>query len=186
MSASAELLYQRRSTPPKKDRSSAVEAVRVGYAESLLGERRNQFGARQPTIHVRGWPSSSVVGNNFNDISGLPDDLARAEQRVSVRVDTRQYDKAMTVVEGFDTSTTDLSDLTSTLKSRLAVGGTVTDGRIELQGDHSDRLPEISGTRDSKSRPDFGPYAFGIGRSVGGTVGTRRTPGDTSSESADV
>ena len=89
------------------------------------------------------------MSNNFNDISGLPDDLgigddlARAEQRVSVRVDTRRYGKAMTVVEGFDTSTTDLSDLSSTLKSRLAVGGTVTDGRIELQGDHSDRLPEI-------------------------------------------
>ncbi len=89
------------------------------------------------------------MSNDINDIAGLPDDLgigddlARAEQRVSVRVDTRRYGKAMTVVEGFDDSTTDLDDLASTLKGRLAVGGTVTDDRIELQGDHADRLPDV-------------------------------------------
>jgi translation initiation factor 1 len=89
------------------------------------------------------------VSNNLNDIAGLPDelnigdDLARSEQRASIHVDTRRYGKATTIVEGLDSSTVDLEDLASTLKSKLAVGGTVTDGHIELQGEHNSRLREI-------------------------------------------
>ena len=89
------------------------------------------------------------MSGDFNTITGLPDeldidgDLARADQRVSVRVDERRYGKAMTIVEGFDDSTTDVSDLASDLKSKLATGGTVSDGRIELQGDHRNRLPDL-------------------------------------------
>ncbi|RJT00769.1 translation initiation factor [Halococcus sp. IIIV-5B] len=89
------------------------------------------------------------MSGDFNTITGLPDeldidgDLARADQRVSIRVDERRYGKAMTIVEGFDDSTTDVSDLASELKSQLATGGTVSDGRIELQGDHRNRLPEL-------------------------------------------
>lgn len=91
---------------------------------------------------------STVVSNDFSDITGLPedigvgDDLARAQQRVSIRVESRRYDKPVTVVSGFDDATTDLDALASTLKRRLAVGGTVTDDRIELQGDHGPRLRE--------------------------------------------
>ncbi|EMA39788.1 translation initiation factor [Halococcus hamelinensis] len=89
------------------------------------------------------------MSGDFNSITGLPDeldidgDLARADQRVSIRVDERRYGKAMTIVEGFDDSTTDVSDLASELKSQLATGGTVSDGRIELQGDHRNRLPDL-------------------------------------------
>ena len=89
------------------------------------------------------------MSGDFNTITGLPDeldidgDLARADQRVSVRVDERRYGKAMTIVEGFDDSTTDVSGLASDLKSKLATGGTVSDGRIELQGDHRNRLPDL-------------------------------------------
>ena len=86
---------------------------------------------------------------DLHDIAGLPDDLgigedlARAEQRVSIRVDTRRYGKAVTIVEGFDPSVVDVAELASTLKRRLAVGGTVADGRVELQGEHRDRLHDI-------------------------------------------
>ncbi|WP_435178399.1 stress response translation initiation inhibitor YciH [Halorussus sp. AFM4] len=88
-------------------------------------------------------------GKDISDVSGLPDelgideDLGRAEQRLSIRVDERTYGKAMTVVEGFDESSVDVGDLASTLKSRLATGGTVDEGRIELQGDHRERVAEI-------------------------------------------
>ncbi len=91
------------------------------------------------------------MSNNFNDIAGLPDelnigdDLARSEQRALIRIDTRRYGKAMTIVEGLDSSSVDLEELASTLKSKLAVGGTVTDGHIELQGEHRSRLREILG-----------------------------------------
>lgn len=90
-----------------------------------------------------------VVSNDFDDISGLPDDLgigddlARSEQRVTIRLDSRRYGKSVTIAEGFDTSSVDLDDLASTIKSRLAVGGTVTDDRIELQGEHEDQLQQI-------------------------------------------
>jgi translation initiation factor 1 len=86
------------------------------------------------------------VSNDLNSIAGLPDelgigdDLARAEQRLSISVDRRRYGKPMTVVEGFEPGAVDLEELASTLKRALAVGGTVTEGRIELQGAHDDRL----------------------------------------------
>lgn len=89
------------------------------------------------------------MSNDPSDVTGLPEelgigeDLDRTEQRLSIRIDSRRYGKPVTVVEGFDDASLDLEDLASTLKSRLAVGGTVTDGRIELQGEHGDRLPEI-------------------------------------------
>ncbi|MFC6862769.1 stress response translation initiation inhibitor YciH [Halomicroarcula sp. GCM10025817] len=82
------------------------------------------------------------------DIAGLPDDLGlmadldRAQQRVRMTVNTRRYGKAVTVVDGLDPKTVDLDELASTLKRTLAVGGTVTDDRIELQGRHGDRLRE--------------------------------------------
>lgn len=91
--------------------------------------------------------------DDISDVSGLPDelgideDLGRAEQRISVRVDERTYGKAMTVVEGFDESSVDLGDLASDLKSSLATGGTVDDGRIELQGDHGERVRDLLGEK---------------------------------------
>ncbi|WP_135851205.1 translation initiation factor [Halorussus salinus] len=86
---------------------------------------------------------------DISDVAGLPDelgideDLGRAEQRLTVRTEERTYGKAMTIVEGFDDSSVDLSDLASQLKSKLATGGTVDDGRIELQGDHRERAADL-------------------------------------------
>lgn len=89
------------------------------------------------------------MGNDISDVAGLPDDLgvgedlARAEQRLTVRVESRRYGKPVTIVEGFDDDAVDVGALASTLKKRLATGGTVAEGRIELQGDHEDRVPEV-------------------------------------------
>jgi translation initiation factor 1 len=86
---------------------------------------------------------------DISDVSGLPDelgideDLGRSEQRLTVRTEERTYGKAMTIVEGFDDSSVDLSDLASQLKGKLATGGTVDDGRIELQGDHRERAADL-------------------------------------------
>ncbi|SEP02207.1 translation initiation factor 1 [Halogranum amylolyticum] len=88
-----------------------------------------------------------MAKDTLSDITGLPDDLGigddltRSEQRVSIRVDSRRYGKPMTVVEGLDLPIDEVESLASTLKSTLAVGGTVTDeGEIELQGEHDRRL----------------------------------------------
>lgn len=73
-------------------------------------------------------------------------DLDRATQRLSVSTDERRYGKQMVLVEGFD-GDTDVESLASDLKSSLGTGGTVKDGRIELQGDHADRVRELLAER---------------------------------------
>jgi translation initiation factor 1 len=95
------------------------------------------------------------MGDNkdISDVSGLPDelgideDLGRAEQRLTVRKEERTYGKAVTIVEGFDETSVDLQDLASDLKSALATGGTVDEGRIELQGDHGERVRDVLGEK---------------------------------------
>ncbi|MES3160964.1 MAG: translation initiation factor [Halorubrum sp.] len=70
-------------------------------------------------------------------------DLDRIEQELSVTVEERRYGKAMTIVEGFTGSRSEMEALASDLKSSLATGGTTTEVAIELQGDHRDRLPDL-------------------------------------------
>lgn len=78
----------------------------------------------------------------------LPDDfdpmdqLARSEQTITVKIDTRSFGKEMTVVEGFGDDV-ELSELASTLKSKLACGGTNKNGQIQLQGDHLRRIEDV-------------------------------------------
>ncbi len=80
---------------------------------------------------------------------GMPEDLcvcdsiAKGEQKISVKLDTRSFGKEMTVVEGLDDGEVDLEDLASTLKSKLACGGTAKNGQIQLQGDHTRRITEV-------------------------------------------
>lgn len=87
--------------------------------------------------------------DGLGSVSGLPDelgiddDLARAGQRATVRVVSRRYGKPVTIVEGLDPTAIDLKKLASGLKRALAVGGTVEEGRIELQGDHAKRVPDL-------------------------------------------
>lgn len=72
----------------------------------------------------------------------LEADLDRAETMLSLRVERRRYGKPVTLVEGFADGT-DLASLASRLKRAVGTGGTVTDGRIELQGEHGDRLAAL-------------------------------------------
>ena len=87
--------------------------------------------------------------NDLSSVSGLPDelgideDLGRTQQRLSIRTDTRRYGKAVTIVSGFDAGVTDVKDIASQLKSKLACGGTVEGDEIELQGDHADRAADL-------------------------------------------
>lgn len=76
---------------------------------------------------------------------GMPEDLcvcdsiSREDQQITVKIDERSYNKEMTVVSGL-AEDDDLKELASTLKSKMACGGTAKDGQIQLQGDHRRRI----------------------------------------------
>ncbi len=46
----------------------------------------------------------------------------------------------MTIVSDLPLDEVRLAELATKLKTRLGTGGTVKDGRIEIQGDHRDRI----------------------------------------------
>lgn len=79
----------------------------------------------------------------FENVPGIEEDLARAEQALTVRVERRTYDKPVTVVEGFDPDATDVDEVATELKTNLGAGGTVKDGTVEVQGDHEDRATDL-------------------------------------------
>ncbi len=70
-------------------------------------------------------------------------DLETSQQKLSIRMETRRYGKPVTIIEGFDLSNSEVQSVASDLKGAVGAGGTVDDGRIELQGDHQDRVPEL-------------------------------------------
>lgn len=63
------------------------------------------------------------------------------EASVRIHVETRGRNKR-TVIEGLEHHK-HLATLASALKARLATGGTVRDGAIELQGDHAKRAADV-------------------------------------------
>ncbi|PKP53513.1 MAG: stress response translation initiation inhibitor YciH [Candidatus Altiarchaeales archaeon HGW-Altiarchaeales-3] len=78
---------------------------------------------------------------------GLPEELCACEdmskggQRIKVRIDWRKYGKAVTVVEGFDNA--NLQNVAKDLKHQLACGGTVKGKKVELQGDHKQKIVSV-------------------------------------------
>jgi translation initiation factor 1 len=64
-----------------------------------------------------------------------------------VSLEKRARGKVVTVIAGLEPEANDLSALAASLKSSCGAGGTLKEGRIELQGDHRDaalaRLAEV-------------------------------------------
>lgn len=80
------------------------------------------------------------------EVCGLPkelcvcEDIAREVQKIKVYTAKRKFGKLMTVVEGIDDRNIDLKELVKTLKTECACGGTFKDNRVELQGDHKEKV----------------------------------------------
>jgi len=79
---------------------------------------------------------------------GLPkpacvcEQIGKSSQRIRIANDKKRYGKIVTLISGFD-STIDIKKIAKELKNRLACGGTVKDGTIELQGEHSKKIKPI-------------------------------------------
>jgi translation initiation factor 1 len=79
---------------------------------------------------------------------GLPKELcvcetiAKESQLIKVYTVKRKFGKEYTVIEGIDNKEINLKDLTKKLKSKFACGGTSKEGKIELQGNHKQRVKE--------------------------------------------
>lgn len=80
--------------------------------------------------------------NEICNKCGLPKQLcvcetiAKESQRIKVYTLVKKFRKVSTVIEGLDKREIDVRDVARKLKSEFACGGTVKEGKIELQGDH--------------------------------------------------
>ncbi|HNO78430.1 MAG TPA: translation initiation factor [Phycisphaerae bacterium] len=66
--------------------------------------------------------------------------LLAKDQPVRIRVEKRKKGKHVTVISGIDPVASDLATILKKLKNACAAGGTISDGAIEIQGDHADRV----------------------------------------------
>ena len=80
---------------------------------------------------------------------GLPQELcvcetiAKETQKIEVYTEKKKFNKLYTIIEGIDKREIDMKELTKNLKSKFACGGTIKEGKIELQGDHRSKVKEI-------------------------------------------
>ncbi|MBI3034527.1 stress response translation initiation inhibitor YciH [Candidatus Woesearchaeota archaeon] len=77
---------------------------------------------------------------------GLPkpicvcESIAKESQQIRVYLENKKFGKTSTIVEGLNTKEIDIKEVAKSLKSELACGGTVKEGKIELQGDHKNKV----------------------------------------------
>ncbi|HMK45115.1 MAG TPA: translation initiation factor [Methanocella sp.] len=80
---------------------------------------------------------------------GLPqdicicEDLAKEGQKILISTNTRRFKKLTTVIDGIDNKNVNIKELAQKLKTKFACGGTIKDGRIELQGDHREGVRNL-------------------------------------------
>jgi translation initiation factor 1 len=75
---------------------------------------------------------------------------------IRISLDRRASGRVVTVVTGLPGSSAEAEALARALKSACGTGGTVKDGRLELQGDHRDAVEGALSARGLKSKRSGG------------------------------
>lgn len=70
-------------------------------------------------------------------------EVLKEQQRIRVYIEKARYGKLKTIIEGIDEKEFDLEEIAKKLKAKLACGGTAKNGRIELQGDHREKVKRL-------------------------------------------
>lgn len=76
---------------------------------------------------------------------GLPldicvcEEISKEQQRIRVRLETRKFGRAVTIIDGINDKDADLGRLSQKLKTYCACGGTAKNNEILLQGDHREK-----------------------------------------------
>jgi translation initiation factor 1 len=89
-----------------------------------------------------GWPASSCRCSTSTD-QPVP---GRIVARLRLERAGRRG-KTVTVIEGLPRNAAFLKQLTADLKRACATGGKAVDDRVEVQGDHLDRLRDLLGAK---------------------------------------
>jgi translation initiation factor 1 len=119
-----------------RSRSPASEPERIVYSTGI-GERcPNCLRAAAQCVCKRGTPGK---------VSG--DGIVRISRETQGR-----KGKGVTVITGLGLTTEQLDELASELKKCCGSGGSATQGRIEIQGDHRDRLVDELSRRGWKAK----------------------------------
>ncbi len=66
--------------------------------------------------------------------------IAKTEQKIKVKLETRKYKKAITLIGGINDKQINIKDIAKKLKEKFACGGTAKNGTIELQGNHMNKI----------------------------------------------
>ena len=69
--------------------------------------------------------------------------IAKESQKILIYTERKKFNKYYTIVDGIDDKEIELKDLAKKLKSELACGGTIKAGKIELQGEHKQKVKKI-------------------------------------------
>ena len=69
--------------------------------------------------------------------------IAKESQLIKIFLERKRFRKFSTIIEGIDQKEIDIRDLAKKLKEQFACGGTAKEGKIELQGDHKNKVKDI-------------------------------------------
>lgn len=81
-------------------------------------------------------------------VCGLPKPLcvcgaiAKEEAKIKVYTEKRRYGKLVTIIQGIEEEAKP-KELAKKLRSKLACGGTYKEGRIELRGNHKEKVKKL-------------------------------------------